>query len=58
MMNTVVSAMRRTARPATAEPAITEARDEREGGRDARNDVTIGVTIWGDKKQKDKLGEQ
>lgn len=35
-----------------AEPAITEARDEREEGGDARNDVTIGVTIWGDKKQK------
>jgi hypothetical protein len=52
MMNIAVSAMRRTARPAMAEPAITEARDEREEGGDARNDVTIGVTIWGDKKQK------
>ena len=46
-----------TARPATAEPAIMEARDEREEGGDVRNDVTIGVTIWGDKKQKDKLVE-
>lgn len=40
-----------------AVPAIMEARDEREEGGDVRNDVTIGVTICGDKEQKDKLVE-
>jgi len=37
--------MRRT-RPATAEPAMTEVRDEDLDGTELRRDVTIGVTIW------------
>jgi hypothetical protein len=57
MMNSAVSAMRRTARMETAELAIREACDELEEGGDLQNDVMIGVTICGDKKQKDKLVE-
>jgi hypothetical protein len=44
--------MKRTARPmmrmripATAEPAMTDVRDEARTGGELRNDVTIGVTI-------------
>jgi hypothetical protein len=33
--------------PATAEPAMTDVRDdESRAGGEVRNDVTIGVTIW------------
>jgi hypothetical protein len=47
MMNSVARAMMRTTMPATAEPAMTAVRDEARGDAEVRNDVTIGVTIWG-----------